>query len=211
MAMPVADPITLAPRARRQVWSLGGGKGGIGKSLLTASLGWQLARMGKRVVLVDADLGGANLHTCLGLAAPGAHAGRLHPAAGGAHRGRSRGDARSRAAPGERGLRLPGRREHQAPTEGAGPEQGSLAGRGRGPAGPGRGNLVQHHRLLPDLRGFPSHRDTRAHLDRERLPVHQERPLPPAAGSRGAGLRAGTSWTRPSIPRTPSASGHPWS
>jgi flagellar biosynthesis protein FlhG len=55
---------------RRQIWSLGGGKGGIGKSLLTASLGWQLARLGKRVVLVDADLGGANLHTCLGLPAP---------------------------------------------------------------------------------------------------------------------------------------------
>jgi len=58
------------PRGRRQIWSLGGGKGGIGKSLLTASLGWQLARMGKRVVLVDADLGGANLHTCLGLSRP---------------------------------------------------------------------------------------------------------------------------------------------
>jgi flagellar biosynthesis protein FlhG len=59
-----------ASRLRRQIWSLGGGKGGIGKSLLAASLGWQLASMGKRVVLVDADLGGANLHTCLGLACP---------------------------------------------------------------------------------------------------------------------------------------------
>jgi flagellar biosynthesis protein FlhG len=59
-----------ASRPRRQIWSVGGGKGGIGKSLLTASLGWQLARMGKRVVLVDADLGGANLHTCLGLKSP---------------------------------------------------------------------------------------------------------------------------------------------
>jgi flagellar biosynthesis protein FlhG len=49
---------------------VGGGKGGIGKSLLAASLGWQLARLGKRVVLVDADLGGANLHTCLGLQSP---------------------------------------------------------------------------------------------------------------------------------------------
>jgi flagellar biosynthesis protein FlhG len=58
------------PPPRRQIWSLGGGKGGIGKSLLTASLGWQLAKLGKRVVLVDADLGGANLHTCLGLPAP---------------------------------------------------------------------------------------------------------------------------------------------
>jgi flagellar biosynthesis protein FlhG len=62
-----------APRPRRQIWSLGGGKGGIGKSLLTASLGWQLSRMGKRVVLVDADLGGANLHTCLGLSTPPEH------------------------------------------------------------------------------------------------------------------------------------------
>jgi flagellar biosynthesis protein FlhG len=71
MAMPAAAPLSVSvPRGRRQVWSLGGGKGGIGKSLLTASLGWQLARMGKRVVLVDADLGGANLHTCLGLANP---------------------------------------------------------------------------------------------------------------------------------------------
>ena len=59
-----------APKPRRQIWSLGGGKGGIGKSLLTASLGYQLSRMGKRVVLVDADLGGANLHTCLGLRSP---------------------------------------------------------------------------------------------------------------------------------------------
>jgi flagellar biosynthesis protein FlhG len=58
------------PRSRRQIWSIGGGKGGIGKSLLAAALGWNLARMGRRVVLVDADLGGANLHTCLGVGAP---------------------------------------------------------------------------------------------------------------------------------------------
>jgi flagellar biosynthesis protein FlhG len=61
----------LVPRAaRRQIWSVGGGKGGIGKSVLTAALGWQLARLGKRVVMVDADLGGANLHTCLGVPPP---------------------------------------------------------------------------------------------------------------------------------------------
>jgi flagellar biosynthesis protein FlhG len=57
-------------RPRRQIWSIGGGKGGIGKSLLAAAIGWQLARLGKRVILVDADLGGANLHTCLGLRNP---------------------------------------------------------------------------------------------------------------------------------------------
>ena len=71
MAMAAPSAVAPAPlQGRRQIWSLGGGKGGIGKSLLTASLGWQLARMGKRVVLLDADLGGANLHTCLGLATP---------------------------------------------------------------------------------------------------------------------------------------------
>ena len=71
MALSVSGVVpTPLARARRQIWSVGGGKGGIGKSILTASLGWQLARMGKRVVLVDADLGGANLHTCLGLPNP---------------------------------------------------------------------------------------------------------------------------------------------
>jgi flagellar biosynthesis protein FlhG len=62
--------LALPRPIRRQIWSIGGGKGGIGKSVLAASLGWQLARLGKRVVLVDADLGGANLHTCLGIPGP---------------------------------------------------------------------------------------------------------------------------------------------
>ncbi len=66
----MTTPAPVPARPRRQIWSIGGGKGGIGKSLLTASLGYQLAKMGKRVILVDSDLGGANLHTCLGLAAP---------------------------------------------------------------------------------------------------------------------------------------------
>lgn len=71
MALPVSETLSLARSARRrQIWSVGGGKGGIGKSLISASLGWQLARMGQQVVVVDADLGGANLHTCLGLPSP---------------------------------------------------------------------------------------------------------------------------------------------
>lgn len=56
-------------RARRVV-AIGGGKGGIGKSLVSANLGIALAQRGSRVVLVDADLGGANLHTCLGVPQP---------------------------------------------------------------------------------------------------------------------------------------------
>ena len=51
----------------REIWAVGSGKGGTGKSFLTASLGIALAKMGKTVILVDGDLGGANLHTCLGM------------------------------------------------------------------------------------------------------------------------------------------------
>jgi flagellar biosynthesis protein FlhG len=56
-----------APReARQSIWALAGGKGGVGRSLLAANLGIQLARAGRRVVLVDLDLQGSNLHTYLG-------------------------------------------------------------------------------------------------------------------------------------------------
>ncbi len=79
--IPEADP---APRraSRRspakavesslRIVGVGGGKGGIGKSLVSASVAIELARRGKRVVVVDADLGGANLHTCLGVDLPSA-------------------------------------------------------------------------------------------------------------------------------------------
>jgi flagellar biosynthesis protein FlhG len=43
------------------------GKGGVGKSLFVANLGIALGKAGKRVVLVDLDLGGSNLHLLLGL------------------------------------------------------------------------------------------------------------------------------------------------
>lgn len=43
------------------------GKGGVGKSLFTANLGIALGRAGKRVVLIDLDLGGSNLHLILGV------------------------------------------------------------------------------------------------------------------------------------------------
>jgi len=60
---------TRKDRARRII-AVGGGKGGIGKSLLSANLGIALAKRGAKVVLVDVDLGGANLHTCLGVPQP---------------------------------------------------------------------------------------------------------------------------------------------
>src|SRR4030067_3534797 len=52
------------------VWHVGGGKGGAGKSVATANIGCALAMMGRRVVLVDADPGGANLHNCFGIGYP---------------------------------------------------------------------------------------------------------------------------------------------
>jgi len=53
-----------------QIWAIGGGKGGVGKSVVSAVLAFWLARMGKRTVLVDLDLGGANQHTLLGIKNP---------------------------------------------------------------------------------------------------------------------------------------------
>ena len=53
-----------------KVWAIGGGKGGVGKSLVTANLAICLALMGHKVAAIDLDLGGANLHTCLGVPIP---------------------------------------------------------------------------------------------------------------------------------------------
>jgi len=46
---------------------IGSGKGGVGKSLLAANLSIALAEAGRKVVLVDLDLGASNAHTMLGL------------------------------------------------------------------------------------------------------------------------------------------------
>src|SRR4030067_1535615 len=52
------------------IWTIGGGKGGSGKSFITTNIGICLAKLGARVILIDADLGGANLHTFLGILPP---------------------------------------------------------------------------------------------------------------------------------------------
>lgn len=53
-----------------KVWAVGGGKGGVGKTVFSVNLSVAMARRGERVVLVDADLGGANCHTVLGISNP---------------------------------------------------------------------------------------------------------------------------------------------
>ncbi len=51
----------------KMIFSVAGGKGGVGKSIFSVALGTKLAMDGHSVTLVDLDLGAANLHTYLGI------------------------------------------------------------------------------------------------------------------------------------------------
>lgn len=71
---PNANPGVAAPAQRQAsspcLWAVAGGKGGVGKSLVASSLAVSFAAQGQRCVLVDGDLGGANLHTLVGVERP---------------------------------------------------------------------------------------------------------------------------------------------
>jgi len=54
-----------------QIWAVGGGKGGIGKSVLSILIAMALADKGEETVVIDGDLGGSNLHTFMGIRTPG--------------------------------------------------------------------------------------------------------------------------------------------
>lgn len=58
------------PAATPKIWAIGGGKGGVGKSVVASNLAVCMARLGRRVVIVDGDLGGANLDTLFGCPRP---------------------------------------------------------------------------------------------------------------------------------------------
>jgi flagellar biosynthesis protein FlhG len=60
----------LQETSYKKVWTVAGGKGGTGKTAMTANMGIAMATMGYQVILVDADLGGANLHTILNIKHP---------------------------------------------------------------------------------------------------------------------------------------------
>jgi len=63
-----SNPVVSERQNRtRTIWAVGGGKGGTGKSFVTANLALCLSKKNKEVTLIDADLGGANLHTFLGM------------------------------------------------------------------------------------------------------------------------------------------------
>src|SRR5947207_6968418 len=53
-----------------RVVAIGGGKGGVGKSLVAANVGIFLATIGKKVVLVDGAYGASNLHIFAGVPRP---------------------------------------------------------------------------------------------------------------------------------------------
>src|SRR5882724_6329956 len=57
---------SMIPRAV----AIASGKGGVGKSLVAANVGIFLATLGKRVILVDAAFGAANLHIFAGVPRP---------------------------------------------------------------------------------------------------------------------------------------------
>src|SRR6185312_5899828 len=50
-----------------QLWVVGAGKGGIGKTFVSSSLGITLSKLNFKVLIVDFDMSGANLHTTFGL------------------------------------------------------------------------------------------------------------------------------------------------
>lgn len=54
----------------KHIIAIGGGKGGIGKSVVSANLAVGMALGGQNVVLVDTDYGASNLHALLGISNP---------------------------------------------------------------------------------------------------------------------------------------------
>lgn len=67
MTTPIAPP-PRAPQTATRVFSITSGKGGVGKTAVVANMAVLLARMGKRVLILDADLGLANIDVVFGLA-----------------------------------------------------------------------------------------------------------------------------------------------
>jgi len=66
----VKEELNTENKSTPKILAIGGGKGGAGKSVFSTIMAFWLARTGNRTVLMDIDLGGANLHTLLGIKSP---------------------------------------------------------------------------------------------------------------------------------------------
>ncbi len=61
----------MASKNNKKIIAIASGKGGVGKSVLLTNIAAGLAMMGNKVVMVDADFGGSNLHALLNIAPRG--------------------------------------------------------------------------------------------------------------------------------------------
>ncbi len=59
--------MVINENVKKKIIPIASGKGGVGKTVIAANLALALANSGKNTVVIDLDLGGSNLHTCLGL------------------------------------------------------------------------------------------------------------------------------------------------
>ncbi len=50
-----------------EIWAVAGGKGGTGKTFVISQIASYLASINKKVILIDTDFGGANLHSFFGI------------------------------------------------------------------------------------------------------------------------------------------------
>ena len=69
------EPRGVAPARVRHVIAVEGGRGGVGASVVAVNLAVYLAQLGRRIVLVDADPSGAQLHAMLGVSPSVAYSG----------------------------------------------------------------------------------------------------------------------------------------
>lgn len=75
MTIPSSPPPSVPPPSAnvapplgvKHVIAVGGGRGGVGKSIVSVNLAVYLAQLGRKVLLIDTDPAGAELHTALGL------------------------------------------------------------------------------------------------------------------------------------------------
>jgi len=70
--MPGKKTFEKYEKFEKSFWAVASGKGGTGKSVIVSNIGIALATLGYKVLLIDADLGGANLHLNLNIDNPDA-------------------------------------------------------------------------------------------------------------------------------------------